>query len=178
MSIASPTEARIEKSALTGRIIIAALAANRTIGLNNAIPWRLPEDLKRFKALTIGHTIIMGRKTWESLGRPLPQRRHIVISRNPDYVASGVEVAHSLAAALRACAEDKTAFIIGGAEIYAQALACADRLELTEIRSDFMGDAWFPEFDRELWREVRRESHATDSGLGYDFVRYERRQSS
>ena len=160
---------------MSERIIIAALAANRTIGLNNAIPWRLPEDLKRFKALTIGHTIIMGRKTWESLGRPLPQRRHIVISRNPDYAAPGIEVAHSLAAAVRVCAEETTVFIIGGAEIYAQALACADRLELTEIRSDFVGDAWFPEFDRGLWRETQRESHETDSGLAYDFVRYERK---
>ena len=153
--------------------LIAALAKNGVIGQDNAIPWRLPEDLKRFKALTMGHTIIMGRKTWVSLGRPLPGRRHIVISRDRNYSAPGAEVVDSLAAAVSACAGESEAFIIGGAEIYTQALPLADCLQLTEIDRDFSGDTHFPSIDRSRWRESAREHH--DGGeFNYDFVIYHR----
>ena len=148
--------------------LIAAVARNGTIGRDNALPWRLPEDLRRFKALTTGHAIIMGRKTWESLGRPLPGRRHVVVSRNPGYRADGVTVVGTLAEALAAAGSD--AYVIGGAMLYAQALPFVDRLELTEIDADFAGDACFPPFDRHQWREVARETHRTAEGLGYAFV--------
>jgi len=157
--------------------IIAALARNRVIGIENRLPWRLPEDLARFKALTLGHPVVMGRKTFESLGRPLPGRTNIVITRNPDYRPAGCLVADSLAAALALCREADEAFFIGGAELYAQALPLADRLYLTEVQLDAAGDAWFPEFDRGAFREVSRESHrgAKGDALDFDFVVYQRR---
>ena len=153
--------------------LIAAVARNGTIGRDNALPWRLPEDLRRFKALTMGHAMIMGRRTWESLGRPLPGRRHVVVSRDPGYRAAGITVVHSLADALAAGGDD--AYVIGGAMLYEQALPFVDRLELTEIDADVAGDAYFPAFDRSQWQEVGRESHRTDEGLGYDFVTLVRR---
>ncbi len=148
--------------------LIAAVARNGTIGRDNALPWRLPEDLRRFKALTTGHAMVMGRKTWESLGRPLPGRRHVVVSRDPDYRAEGITVVHSLAEALAVAGDD--AYVIGGAMLYAQALPLVDRIELTEIDADFAGDAHFPPFDRGQWREAARETHRTPEGLGYAFV--------
>jgi dihydrofolate reductase len=153
--------------------IIAALAANRVIGINNALPWRLPADLQHFKRLTLGHSILMGRKTWESLPGRLPGRPHVVITRDPGYRAEGARVAHSLEEALAGCAGEEEVFFIGGENLYRQALPLADRLYLTEIRRDFAGDAWFPEFDREAWRESAREAAHSD-GLDYDFVTYER----
>jgi len=153
--------------------LIAAVAKNGVIGKSSAIPWRLPEDLQRFKALTMGHPIIMGRKTWLSLGRPLPGRRNIVISRDGDYSAPGAEVAVSLAAAVAACADVDEVFVIGGAEIYAQALPLADCLQLTEIARDFAGDTHFPTIDRNRWRETARKSHRTADGMAYDFVTYQ-----
>ena len=153
--------------------LIAAVAQNGVIGANNTIPWRLPEDLKRFKALTMGHPIIMGRKTWVSLGRPLPGRRNIVISRNHDYAAPGAEVVDSLAAAASICASESEAFVIGGAEIYAQALPLADCLQLTEIARDFAGDTRFPPVDRALWQESWREHHV-GADFNFDFVIYQR----
>jgi dihydrofolate reductase len=157
--------------------IIAALARNRVIGIENRLPWRLPEDLARFKALTLGHPVVMGRKTFESLGRPLPGRTNIVITRNPGYRPAGCLVADSLSAALALCREADEAFFIGGAELYAQALPLADRLYLTEVQLDAAGDAWFPEFDRGAFREVSRESHrgAKGDALDFDFVVYQRR---
>lgn len=161
----------------SGIAIIAAMAANRVIGRQGAMPWHLPEDLKRFKELTTGHPVIMGRKTHESilkaLGEPLPNRRSIVITRSADYVAAGCEVVGSLESGI-ALAKDGPAFVIGGAEIYALALPLADTLHLTEIAAAFEGDAWFPEFDRSEWTELSRESRVSASQLAYCFVDYRR----
>lgn len=156
--------------------LIAALARNRVIGIDNRLPWRLPEDLAHFKALTLGHPILMGRKTFESLGRPLPGRRNIVITRNPDYHPPGCETALSLPHAVALCAEVEEIFFIGGADLYAQALPIAHRLYLTEVAIEVAGDAWFPDYDRTAFREISRESHTGERGdaLAYDFVVYER----
>lgn len=157
--------------------LIAAVAANGVIGSDNALPWRLSEDLKHFKALTLGHPVVMGRKTYESIGRPLPGRRNIVITRNPAYRAGGCETMGSLEAALAACnGTTDEVFVIGGAQIYAEALPLAQRLHLTEIRRDFPGDARFPEFDRDAWLETAREPQSTSEGLAFAFVVYERRK--
>jgi len=156
--------------------LIAALAANRVIGRNNALPWQLPADLKRFKALTMGHPVVMGRKTYESIGRPLPGRRNLVISRNRGYRAPGCEVVCSLDEAIAACRDAQEIFIIGGAELYRESLPRAHRLEFTEIRAEFEGDARFPDFSSAQWRETGREIHGDETGVPfrYDFVRYER----
>ncbi len=157
--------------------LIAAVAANGVIGSDNALPWRLPEDLKRFKMLTMGHPIIMGRKTFESIGRPLPGRRNIVISRNTAFMAEGCETASTLEAALAACnGTTDEVFVIGGAQIYAEAMPQADRLYLTEIRMDFPGDARFPEYDRQDWREFSREQICTADGMLFDFAIYDSQQ--
>lgn len=150
--------------------LVVAAARNGVIGKDGAIPWRLPEDLKRFKALTLGHTVVMGRKTWDSLpakNRPLPGRRNVVVTRDPHWQADGAE---------RMALEDALAgdgFVIGGAEIYHAALARAGRIELTEVQADFDGDAVFS-FDPAQWREVAREEHVSADGLAYDFVTLER----
>lgn len=155
--------------------IISALARNRTIGINNTLPWRLSDDLKYFKALTLGHHILMGRKTWESIGRPLPGRTTVIISRSDYPAPEGVKIAHSLQEAIDACGLDEEIFFVGGAELYAQALPLADRLYLTEIQAEVVGDAWFPEYDRSQWREVSRDRrHDEASGLDYHFVVYDR----
>ncbi|MDA8094079.1 MAG: dihydrofolate reductase [Betaproteobacteria bacterium] len=155
--------------------IIAALARNRTIGANNALPWRLPEDLKRFKTLTMGHHILMGRKTFESIGRALPGRTTVIITRQSDYQAPGCLTVHSLEEALQASRADDEIFFVGGAELYAQALPCANRLYLTEIQADVAGDACFPAFDRSQWHEIERTRHSEPAaGLAYDFVIYRR----
>ena len=141
------------------------------------MPWRLPEDLKRFRRLTIGHAVIMGRKTFESIGTPLSGRNNIVISRSRDWSLSGCVVVHTLEAALAAVETAREAFVIGGAQIYSLALPHAQRLHMTEIERDFEGDAFFPEFDRSLWREVSRERLASggSESFDYSFVEYERR---
>ncbi len=156
--------------------LIAALAQNRVIGIDNRLPWKLPEDLAHFKALTLGYPILMGRKTFESLGRPLPGRRNIVITRNENYQPPGCEIAASIPAALALCADVEEIFFIGGAALYAQVLPLADRLYLTEVQIEAAGDAWFPEFDRALFSEVSRESHLGEKGdaLRFEFVVYER----
>lgn len=156
--------------------LIAAMAANGIIGRNNALPWHLPADLKRFKALTTGHPVVMGRKTYESIGKPLPQRRNLVITRNRGYSAPGCEVVHSLDAALAACRDAPEIFVIGGAELYRESLPYAQCLEFTEIHAEFEGDASFPEFAMDQWRETAREVHEGEAGVPfrYDFVRYER----
>ena len=162
---------------MTARVcLVAAMAANRVIGKNNALPWHLPPDLKRFKALTLGHPVVMGRKTYESIGKPLPGRRNLVITRNRDYLAAGCEVVHSLDAALAACADDKEIYIIGGAELYRDSLPHAQRLEFTEIHAEFDGDARFPEYSPAEWCETGRETHGSEAGIPfrYDFVRYDR----
>lgn len=156
--------------------VIAALARNRVIGIENRLPWRLPEDLAHFKALTLHHPILMGRKTFESLGRPLPGRTNIVITRNVDYRRDGCLVADSIPAAIALCEDTDEVFFIGGAELYAQVIPLADRLYLTEVDVDAQGDAWFPDYDRSAFREISRESHTGTKGdtLRFDFVVYER----
>jgi dihydrofolate reductase len=154
--------------------LVAAVAANGIIGAHGKLPWRLPEDLKHFKALTLGHPVIMGRKTWESLGRPLPGRENIVVTRSAGYDAPGASVAASLDAALALCAGESVVFVIGGSELYAAALPLADGLVLTEIRRDYDGDTRFPEFDRKAWRETQRKPQTAADGLRFDFVLYER----
>lgn len=154
--------------------LVAAVAANGVIGARGRLPWHLPEDLKHFKALTLGHPVIMGRKTWESLGRPLPGRENIVVTRSAGYEAPGASVAASLEAALALCAGEPVAFVIGGSELYAAALPIADGLVLTEIHRDYDGDARFPAFDRKHWRETQRKPQADAAGLRFDFVLYEK----
>ncbi|MBI5890302.1 MAG: dihydrofolate reductase [Nitrosomonadales bacterium] len=154
--------------------LIVAMARNRTIGVNNTLPWRCPEDLKHFKTLTMGHHMIMGRKTFDSIGKPLPGRTTVVVSRNDDLEIAGCVVAHSLKEAIAICADDKEIFIVGGAELYRQALSLVDTLYITEIRQDVEGDAHFPEFDKSEWRETSREvrSQETPQPLEYHFVTY------
>ena len=157
--------------------LIVARARNGVIGRDNALPWRLPEDLARFKRLTMGHPIIMGRRTWEAIGRPLPGRRSIVVTRDPQWRADGAERAGSIDAAIALCDERSPAWVIGGSQIYAAALAHADALEVTEIDRDVDGDAWFPAPDPRVWRETSRETHVGrgDDALPFAFVHYARR---
>lgn len=157
-------------------VLIAAVARNGVIGRDNALPWRLKADLAHFKATTLGHPVLMGRKTWESLGRPLPGRRNLVVTRDRAYTANGAEVFSSLDTAI-AAAEDGKVFVIGGAEIYRQLLERADALVLTEVGAEVDGDALFPNFDRSLFTEARRESHVadTDNEFPFDFVEYRRK---
>jgi dihydrofolate reductase len=159
-------------------VLIAAVARNGVIGRGNRLPWHLPEDLRHFKAVTMGHPILMGRRTWESLGRPLPGRRNLVVSRNRDYRAAGAEVFPDLAAALVACAGEPTVFVIGGGELYAQALPAASRLLLTEVGIDPDGDAYFPAFARGEWNETTREPGRAANGLSFAFVEYRRRPAA
>ena len=136
--------------------IIAAMGRNRAIGYKNTLPWRLPADLQRFKQLTLGHHILMGRKTYESIGRPLPGRTSIIITRQPNFQAEGCLIAHSLdeAITLAQSRGEQEVFIIGGAEIYAQALSIADRMYLTLVDAEPEADAFFPEFDENLWEKI------------------------
>ena len=159
--------------------LIVAMAGNRTIGIDNALPWRIPEDLRRFKALTMGHHMIMGRKTFDSIGKPLPGRTTIVVTRNRELHIEGCIIAHSLPKAIDVCSGDEEIFVVGGAELYAQALPLADTLYLTEIQKDVKGDAHFPELDRTEWQEISREKRhqETPQPLEYDFVTYRRRQT-
>ena len=172
----SPAAAKVPAQQAPRICLIVALAANRVIGKNNALPWHLPADLKRFKALTMSHPVVMGRKTHESIGRPLPGRRNLIVTRNRGYSAPGCEVVHSLDEATAACRDAETLFIIGGAELYREALPRAHCLEFTEIHAAFEGDATFPEFSPAQWRETGREIHRNETGVAfrYDFVRYER----
>lgn len=147
------------------------MAKNRVIGKDGALPWHLPEDLKRFKALTMGHHIVMGRKTWESIGRLLPGRHHVIISRTPGYSVPGAIVVDSIGAAIAAAGDDSEIFVIGGGEIYALALPLTDRILLTEIARDFEGNAFFPELDSDDWRETERAEFTSEaSGLVYSYV--------
>ena len=160
--------------------IIAALAENRVIGVNNTLPWRLPNDLKHFRRLTTGHAIILGRKNYESIGKPLPERANIVITRNRDFRADGCLIAHSLDAALALADNDPEIFVIGGAEIYRAALAHTNRLYLTRVHAAIAGDTHFPEFDESEWREISRERHERDErhAYAYSFVVLERIKSA
>ena len=149
--------------------LIAALAANGVIGRDNGLPWRLPADLAHFKALTLGKPVLMGRRTWESIGRPLPGRINIVLTRDPGYRAEGARVVHSPEQALEVAAGSEELMVIGGEQLYRQMLDRADRLYLTEVKADVEGDAHFPGFDRRHWRELSRESHPRDARNEYDY---------
>jgi dihydrofolate reductase len=170
-------------------VLIAAMDDNQLIGVDNTLPWKLSADLKRFKSLTMGHTIVMGRKTFESLGRPLPGRRHICLSRaaannqlTPDERwPEQVFWCGDLSAALGLLQQEQndtnsTLYIIGGAKIYAQALELADALEVTHIRASFTGDAFFPAFTDRF--EKKQQEHGSENGLNYEFARYEKRSRS
>lgn len=170
--IASPSSgARGHRVAL-----IAAVASNGIIGADNRLPWHLPEDLGHFRKLTSGHSVIMGRKTWQSIGRPLPDRQNIVVSRDAGLRLDGVTVANSLDEALRVAHRPDPVFVIGGEALFRSALPFATVLYLTEIEREFDGDVAFPAFDRATWREVARDTRAPASGEGfaYHFATYER----
>jgi len=164
-------------------VLIAAFAQNRVVGINNTLPWHLPEDLKYFKRTTSGKAIIMGRKTYDSIGRPLPNRTNIVISRNSDFQAEGVRVVASLEAAIELAKEVnfindvQEVMIIGGASIYEAALPIADRLYLTHVHAEIEGDAYFPEVNFKQWVEVSREDYQASDKNPYDysFVVYDKK---
>jgi dihydrofolate reductase len=157
--------------------LIVAMAENRTIGLNKEMPWHLSADLKKFKKITMGHPIIMGRKTFESIGKPLPGRKNIIISRNSNYLQEGCEVFNSLDSALESCSKEEEIFVIGGATLYESILEKSDRLYITEIKKSFAGDTWFPEFDQNQWSEYQREDIDNDVSVdfSYSFVTYDRK---
>ena len=160
--------------------IIVAVANNSVIGLNNTLPWHLPEDLKRFKKLTMDHHIIMGRKTYESLGRLLPGRTTVIVTRNHQYNVEGAIIVHSLEEALQICQKqkDKEVFLIGGAELYEIGLSYANRIYLTEVHADFAGDAFFPKVDFASWSEISREQYGTENGLRFSYIVYERKSGA
>jgi dihydrofolate reductase len=155
--------------------LIVAMAHNRVIGRDGRLPWRLPTDQQRFKALTMGHHIIMGRKTWESIGRSLPGRVSVVVTRNKAYGAAGATVVNSLAEALRVARADSEAFVIGGGELYREALPLAGRIYLTELKDEYLGDAFFPSLAEREWRAVQREQHPSRGAEpAWEFIVYER----
>lgn len=155
--------------------LIVAMDQDRGIGIANQLPWRLPEDLARFKRLTSGHPMIMGRKTFESIGRVLPNRRHIVITRNPGWKHEGVDTAGSLEQALSMVEDSEQVFVIGGGQIFAEAMDVAQCIELTEIARRFECDTFFPEINRSVWQESARETQHSDSlDADYAFITLER----
>jgi dihydrofolate reductase len=158
--------------------LIVATARNGVIGANGAIPWQLPDEQQLFKRLTMGHHIVMGRKTYESIGRLLPGRTTIIVTRQKDYAVPGAIVAHSLPDAINAAARDDEVFVIGGADLFREALPRADRLHLTTVDAAPTGDTFMPEIDLSEWREVTSESHAVDEKHAHSYVYtlYERRR--
>lgn len=156
--------------------IVVAMARNGVIGVDNRMPWHLPADLAHFKQLTMGHSIVMGRKTFESIGRPLPGRRNLVITRNATWQTNGCEAFTSLDAALKTCANEKEVFIIGGGAIYQAAMPLMDRLYVTEIEGDFTGDTTFLPIDRGMWKETSRTHRTADEKNIYpmNFVIYDK----
>ena len=159
-------------------ILIAAVARNRVIGKDNQLLWNIPEDMAHFRTLTAGHAVLMGRKTWESLPerfRPLPGRHNIVVTRQADYLAPGADLANSLEAGIALAQDDDKLFVIGGAEIYAQAMPFADRLEITEVDLAPEGDAWFPEIRDGEWRALDEENIISTSGHRIKFRILDRR---
>lgn len=159
-------------------VLVAAVASNGVIGNQNRMPWHLPEDLKHFKALTLGHPVIMGRRTFDSIlasmGKPLPGRENIVVSRTPGLEIPGLNVASSLEGALALCLGEPVVFVIGGGELYRAALPLADGLVLTELSKDYAGDTKFPDWDRSAFRETQRKPQVSADGLAFDFVLYEK----
>jgi dihydrofolate reductase len=154
--------------------VIVAIAKNGVIGVNNTLPWHIPEDLKRFRTLTMGHHIVMGRKTYDSLGRLLPGRTTVIVTRNADYQIEGALVANSLQEAIALCKNDDEVFLIGGAELYQAGLNLANKLYITEIDLTVTGDAHFPPIELHDWQEVAREAHVSEKGLKFNYVTYER----
>ena len=156
---------------------MAAIAANNALGKDNQLIWHLPADLKRFKKTTLNHAVIVGRKTYESLGKPLPNRTNIIITRDKNYQVEGCVIVNSLKEALKAAAEvDENPFILGGAEIYKQAMPLADKLDITFVHHQFEADVFFPEIDKTIWKETSRENFKADENNKYDysFVTFER----
>ncbi len=161
--------------------LVAAVARGGVIGRDGGIPWRLPEDMARFKALTTRHAVVMGRRTWDSLPerfRPLPDRRNVVVTRSKEWAADGAERAASLEDALRLLDDEERVFVIGGGEIYAAALPFADELLLTEIDHDVEGDTYFPEFDRDEFEQTSRGAQLSCTGVRFAFVTYRRHHVS
>jgi len=156
--------------------MVVAIDAARGIGIDNQLPWHLPEDLAHFKRVTLGRPIIMGRKTFDSIGRPLPGRRNIVVTRNAAWRHEGVEAVTSLEAAMGLLGDEEEASIIGGAQIFSAAMDKADRLVVTEIARTFDCDTFFPAIDPQVWQETARERHRSETqGFDFDYVTYERR---
>ncbi len=160
---------------MTQLSIIVAVAHDGVIGVNNTLPWHLPEDLKRFRALTMGHHIIMGRKTYDSLGRLLPGRTTVIVTRNDNYKVEGALVANSLEAAIALCENDDEVFLIGGAELYQAGLKLAHKLYITEIELEVAGDAFFPKLVSTEWQETEREAHTSEKGLNFSYATYIRK---
>jgi dihydrofolate reductase len=154
--------------------LVAAVASNGIIGANGRLPWHFAEELKHFKEVTLGHPVIMGRRTWESLKGPLPGRKNIVVTRTPGYSAPGAAVAGSLHAALALCGDAPKAMVIGGNQLFAESLPIAAGLELTEIHREYAGDTWFPAYDRSRWAEKKREARTAADGTRFDYVLYEK----
>ena len=150
------------------------MSKNHVIGVNNSLPWHISEDLKRFKQLTTGHPIIMGRKTYESIGKPLPKRRNIVVTRNVHLKIKGVDVTNSIKSALDICKNSDTVFIIGGGMIYNLALPYVNHLHITKIDSFVDGDAFFPDFDKSQWEEISRSNSKDSNGTSFSFVDYKK----
>lgn len=157
--------------------LVVAMARSGVIGRDGALPWHLPDDLRRFKALTLGKPILMGRRTWESIGRPLPGRTNLVLTRDPAFRAEGATAVASLEAALAAAAGQEELMVIGGAQVYALAAPLASRVHLTAVDAEVSGDTRLPPFDPREWREAAREHHAADARHAYamDFITLERR---
>ena len=159
---------------MTNLSLIVAFANNHVIGINNTLPWHLPEDLKRFRALTTGHHIIMGRKTYESLGRLLPGRTTVIVTRNKHYQVAGALTAQSLENALKLCVNDAEPFVIGGAELYKDGLKIATKLYITEVHADYAGDAFFADIDLNYWNLSEKSDHLSTNGLQYSDLIYTR----
>lgn len=155
--------------------LIVAMTADRVIGINNTLPWHLPAELQNFRKLTMGHPIIMGRKTYDSIGRPLPGRQNIVITTNRNYKPEGVDVVYSIDAALQQCKDTDEAFIIGGAKIFEETIHTADRLYLTLVHADVKGDVYFPEIKVNEWKETERTYRPADEKniYAYDVIIYD-----
>jgi dihydrofolate reductase len=160
---------------MTHITLVVAIDAQRGIGVDNKLPWHLPEDLAHFKRVTLGHPIIMGRKTFDSIGRPLPKRRNIVVTRNRDWRHEGVDSAASLADAI-ALVGDEPASIIGGAQVFTESMQIADRMIVTHIDGVYRCDTFFPEIDPAVWTVTAREDHRSSDGVAFSFVTYERKK--
>ena len=154
--------------------IIVAMSQNSVIGENNQLPWHISEDLKNFKKTTLNHCVIMGRKTYDSIGKPLNNRRNIVISRDSSLKIDGVEVVNSLEKAISMVKEALEIFIIGGEQIYSMALSLATHLYITKVDGHFKGDAFFPDLDQKEWKEIAREDLISESQLKFSFLKFER----